>query len=218
MSCQASLEFLQLINHLLLSCYVALKRGALSVGIVAALFFCQQLLLPEKLSLTLQLSANESSDLRPAFSHLLSHPDSFLVLCVLSFCLMFCLSHIFLMFRFSLILLFLFLPVSSSSFKPPTSSLPSLTLLFASHPTPGVNQECQHHMLQQPRSWQEDDNILSTTQNSRQSTAVQHWTPIHHSETTCVMVCVCVFSYELHSSDQSVGLVTKLFPDWQPCF
>jgi len=92
MSCQTSLEsakeFIQLINHLL-HWSAVLSRGLESWHVVCrrccfCFSFYQQLLLPVKLSITLQLSANKSSDLLPAFSHPLSQPGSCFGLCLSS--------------------------------------------------------------------------------------------------------------------------------------
>lgn len=48
----------------------------LSMSLLLCFSFYQQLLLPAKHSVTLQLSANKSSELLPAFSHPLSWPQS----------------------------------------------------------------------------------------------------------------------------------------------
>lgn len=152
MSCQTSLEplkeFIQLINHRL-HWSAVLIRGLEARRVVcrcrccAVFSFCQQLLLPARLSVTLQLSANKSSDVLPAFSHPLSRPDSRIWLLVSS------LSIYLHVIFFHTLCFSPFLPVSRSNFRPQhhkhPSNIPSLSLalshpLVLSHPVPGVDQ------------------------------------------------------------------------------
>lgn len=125
----------------------------LSVSSLLAFSFYQQLLLPARRSVTPQLSANKSSDLLPAFSHPLSQPGSRFCLRLASLCLS---SRHLLPHTHS----------PSSSFS--HHKLPSNISLFSLAPQLG------QHMLQQ-------EDILSTTWNSRQSTAAPDWTPAQPS-------------------------------------
>lgn len=144
--------------------------------------FYQQLLLPAKLSVTPQLSANKSSDLLPAFSHPLSRPG----------------SHCWLRLSFpaSIYLHVIFLHT-------PLPPCPSFQLLFhnitntlqtslslSPSPRRGYPVRSAAHaataalMTRRRRR---------RTRNSRQSTAAPHWTPIHLSGAHMCMMCVCVF-------------------------
>ncbi len=150
MSCQTSLkpvrEFIQLINHLRLCCSVMWPWSTacrLSVSLLLYFSFFQQLLRPAKLFVTLQLSANKSSGLRPAFSHTLSWPGSrfWLSLSSLSAC-MSSSSTLCLPLPSSLSFqLFLFFTTHNH-----ISNITSFSsfLSFLSRPVPRVNQSGQH--------------------------------------------------------------------------